>query len=253
MGRLAAHARKCLDRICSQGLPKSLVDFGDSIIEGSVCLLEKQAPSGEEAFGLMLARLWVSPAFLFRMENPPPGAQPDPSDRELASRLSYFLWSSTPDTTLLTLAEQGTLSMETTLRQQVERMLLSPKVRRLANEFATAWLQVYDLDLSDEKDTRRYPEFESMKAFMKEEVVRFFTDLFQNDRKVRNIWDDDRSFLNQELAAHYGMPFPENEGWMLCEWHACPRARRHPWFCCHIGTTLRGFTYQPHPPRTLDQ
>lgn len=177
--------------------------------------LRKQALSHEEAFGLMLARLWVSPAFLFRMENPPPGAQPGSlSDRELASRLSYFLWSSTPDTTLLTLAEQGTLSRETTLRQQVERMLLSPKVRRLANEFATAWLQVYDLDLSDEKDTRRYPEFESMKAFMKEEVVRFFADLFQNDRKVQNIWDDDRSFLNQELAAHYGMPFPENEGWM---------------------------------------
>ena len=107
--------------------------------------------------GLMLARLWVSPAFLCFAWKTHLLAQPGSlSDRELASRLSYFVVIHTRYH-LDDLAEQGT-SRETTLRQQVERMLLSPKVRRLP--IATAWLQVYDLDLSDE-DTQRYPEFES--------------------------------------------------------------------------------------------
>ena len=127
MGRLAAHARKCLDRICSR-LPKSLVDFGDSIIEGSAASLRKQALSHEEAFGLMLARLWAFP--LFRMEKFP-GAQPGSlSDRELASRLSYFCGH--PHQIPPEHSPSKARFQWRQLRQQVERMLLSPKVRRLA-------------------------------------------------------------------------------------------------------------------------
>ena len=109
----------------------------------------------------MLARVLVSPAFLYRLEKPPPGAKAAPvSDWELASRLSYFLWSSLPDDELRELAAAGRLQRPGRARgpgpPDARR---TPRVRRLATEFACQWLHIYDFDSLDEKSERHFPTF----------------------------------------------------------------------------------------------
>src|SRR5205814_4119224 len=144
---------------------------------------------------------------LYRAEKPGSGAEPEPvSDWELASRLSYFLWSSAPDSELRALAVTGKLHHPGVLAAQTRRMLRDPRVRRLATEFACAWLHIYDFDELGEKSERHFPTFTSLRGAMYEETIRFFTDLFQNDGSVLNILDADYTFLNADLAKHYGIP-----------------------------------------------
>src|SRR5690606_20775863 len=88
---------------------------------------------------------------------------------------------------------------------ETRRMLADDRVRRLAEEFACLWLQVYDFPALDEKSDRHFPTFAALRPAMYEETVRFFTDLFQNDRPVTAILDADYTFLNEELARHYGI------------------------------------------------
>jgi hypothetical protein len=148
----------------------------------------------------------MAPAFLYRAEKPGPGREPGPiSDWELASRLSYFLWSSAPDPELRALAAAGALRNPDVLAAQARRMMLDPRVRRLATEFACAWLHIYDFDELGEKSDRHFPTFTGLRGAMYEESILFFTDLFQNDRPVLNILDADYTFLNEDLAKHYGM------------------------------------------------
>src|SRR5262249_31294933 len=85
-------------------------------------------------------------------------------------------------------------------------MLHDPRVRRLATEFACAWLHIYDFDELSEKSERHFPTFAGLRGAMYEETIRFFTDLFQNDGSVLNILDADYTFLNADLAKHYGIP-----------------------------------------------
>ena len=160
----------------------------------------------EESVRGVLARVLVSPAFLYRAEQPGPGvAATRISDVELATRLSYFLWASTPDAALMDAASRGRLHRPEVLRAQVRRMLKDPKVERLATEFALAWLHLYDFESLDEKSERHFPEFRGLRGAMREETVRFFTDLFQNNGPVADILDADHSFLNADLARFYGI------------------------------------------------
>ncbi len=162
----------------------------------------------EEAIRLTLARVLVAPAFLYHAEKPGPGKDAVPvSDWELASRLSYFLWSSTPDAELSELAASGKLRDSNVLVAQSRRMLRDARVRRLAKEFGCAWLHIYDFDELSEKSERHFPTFTALRGDMYEETIRFFTDLFQNDRPVRNLLNADYTFLNEPLARHYGIPF----------------------------------------------
>jgi hypothetical protein len=161
----------------------------------------------EQAIRLTLARVLVAPAFLYRAEKPGPGDKPEPvTDWELATRLSYFLWSSAPDAELRAVAAGGRLRHPDVLAAQMRRMLRDPRVRRLATEFACAWLHIYGFDELGEKSERHFPTFTSLRGAMYEETIRFFTDLFQNDGSVLNILDADYTFLNAELAGHYGIP-----------------------------------------------
>jgi hypothetical protein len=154
----------------------------------------------------MISRVLMAPAFLYRAEKPGPGSEPGPiSGWELASRLSYFLWSSAPDPELRALAAAGTLRNPEVLAAQAQRMMRDARVRRLATEFACAWLHIYDFDELGEKSDRHFPTFTSLRGAMYEESILFFTDLFQNDRPVLNILDADYTFLNEDLAKHYGM------------------------------------------------
>ncbi len=111
--------------------------------------MRKQGIPHDEAFRLVLARVLVAPAFLYRVEKPGPGAGQGPvSDWELASRLSYFLWSSLPDEELRQVAAAGRLHDPDTLVTEMRRMLRDPRTRRLATEFACQWLHIYRFRLA---------------------------------------------------------------------------------------------------------
>jgi hypothetical protein len=146
----------------------------------------------------------VAPAFLYRLEQPGPGTQQRPvSDWELANRLSYFLWSSMPDVELRTVAASGKLREPDVLVAQTQRMMRDARVRRMATEFACAWLHIYGFDELGEKSERHFPTFTGLRGAMYEESIRFFTDFFQHDGSVLNILDADYTFLNEALAKHY--------------------------------------------------
>jgi Protein of unknown function (DUF1592)/Protein of unknown function (DUF1588)/Protein of unknown function (DUF1587)/Protein of unknown function (DUF1585)/Planctomycete cytochrome C len=164
---------------------------------------------------LMLVRVLTSPAFLYRSETP--GSQTGPiNDWELATRLSYFLWSSTPDDELSQLAAAGKLRDPDLLVAQASRMLKDDRVRRLATEFGCQYLHVRDVAALDEKSERHFPTFKPLREAMQEEVTRFYIDLFQNDRSVLSLLDADHTFLNKPLAEHYGIPF-EGTDWQRVE------------------------------------
>lgn len=162
--------------------------------------------SHEDAIRLTLARTLVAPAFLYKAEKPVAGNQPGPvSDSELATRLSYFLWSSAPDAELRAVAASGTLREPEVLVAQARRLLQDGRTRRLATEFACAWLHIYDFDQLGEKSDRHFPTFAGLRGAMYEETIRFFTDLFQHDGSLLGILDADHTFLNAGLAQHYGV------------------------------------------------
>src|SRR5207244_9386271 len=120
--------------------------------------------------------------------------------------LSYFLWSSAPDAELRTLAASGKLRNPDVLAAQTRRMLRDPRMRRLATEFACAWLHIYEFDELGEKSERHFPTFAGLRGAMYEETIRFFSDLFQRDGSMLEILDADYTFLNEDLAKHYGIP-----------------------------------------------
>ena len=168
----------------------------------------------ENAIRLTLARVLVSPAFLYRAEQPVPGKRPGPvNDWELATRLSYFLWSSAPDAELRDLAAKGQLHKPRVLVAESKRMLRDPRVRRLATEFACAWLHIHDFASFDEKSEKVFPTFAALRGPMYEEAIRFFTDLFRRDGSVLDILDADYTFVDQALAEHYGIPGVTGAAW----------------------------------------
>ncbi len=176
--------------------------------------LRAQELPHEEAFKLTLARVLVAPAFLYRLEQPGPGKQQRPvTDWELASRLSYFLWSSQPDADLRQVAAAGRLHETENLLAQTRRMLGDEKVRRLAIEFGCQWLHIRDFDELNEKSERHFPTFNGLRSTMYEESIRFLTDLFQHDGSILDILDADYTFLNEELAKHYGIPGVTGPQW----------------------------------------
>lgn len=180
-------------------------------------LRKKELPH-EEAFRLTLARVFVSPAFLYRLEKAAPGDQPGPvTDYELASRLSYFLWSSAPDEELLAVAKAGKLHDPDILAEQARRMLKDPRIRRLATEFGCAWAHIHDFESLDEKSERYFPTFTGLRGAMYEEGIRFFTDIFQRDGAILEIVDSDFTYLNEDLARHYGIAGVTGPEWRRVE------------------------------------
>ncbi len=176
-------------------------------------LREQELPH-EEAIRLTLARVLVGPAFLYKVERQGPGKQQSPvSDWELATRLSYFLWSSEPDAELRAVAAAGKLREPEVLVAQTRRMLGDARVRRMATEFGCAWLHIHGFDSLDEKSERHFPEFAALRGAMYEESIRFFTDFFQENRAVPSILDADHTFVNGALAKHYGITGVDGEEW----------------------------------------
>ena len=157
-----------------------------------------------------LAAILVSPHFLIRVEQDPAGLKPGAayrvSDLELASRLSFFLWSSIPDDPLLAAAVRGDLRQPKLLEDQVRRMLADGRSRSLVTNFAAQWLQLGKLD-SISPDLRLFPDFDdNLRQAMREETELFFGKILREDRPVTELLGADYTFLNERLAKHYGVP-----------------------------------------------
>ena len=218
---LVAHEPKQVDALvdfAAQAWRRPLTLAEADELRGLYRGMRDQELSHDEAFRLTLARVFVAPAFLYRLENVPLGTvAATVSDWELASRLSYFLWSSQPDEKLRALAASGTLHEPEVLTKQTRRMLTDARVRRLATEFACQWLHIQDFDSLDEKSEKYFPEFEDLRGDMYEEPIRFFTDVFQNDGSLLSLFDADHTFLNERLARFYGIEGVEGESWRRIE------------------------------------
>jgi mono/diheme cytochrome c family protein len=157
-----------------------------------------------------LERVLVSPQFLFRLEqdpaNAPPGSVRRISDVELASRLSFFLWSSMPDDELLDAAAAGTLRQPDVLRRQVTRMLADSRSRSLVTNFAAQWLFLRDVDAKD-PDVYLFRDFdEGVRAAFVRETELFLDSILRDNRSVLDVMTADYTFLNEPLAKHYGIP-----------------------------------------------
>ncbi len=157
-----------------------------------------------------LSAILVSPHFIFRFESDPADSKPGQayriSDLELASRLSYFLWSSIPDDELLELAIQGQLSRPDVLRQQAERMLTDRRSAALVTNFADQWLYLRNLN-SMTPDMRLFPDFDdNLRQAFRRETELFFESIVREDRSVLDLLRSNYTFLNERLAKHYDIP-----------------------------------------------
>jgi hypothetical protein len=162
--------------------------------------------------GIQLAvrRLLASPTFLFRVEEDPAqvaaGAAYRVNDVELASRLSFFLWSSMPDDTLLDLAAARRLGQPAVLEAQVRRMLADPKAQALIENFAGQWLHVRNLQ-NIAPNTDEFPDFDNdLRDAFRRETELFFGSIVGEDRNVLDLMTADYTFVNERLAKHYGIP-----------------------------------------------
>jgi hypothetical protein len=164
----------------------------------------------ESAIALAIQGILISPDFLFRVEKDPDGIDPGVAytinDLEFASRLSFFQWSSVPDQELLTLATEGRLRDQAVLEKQLQRMLADPKSQALTRNFASQWLHVRNLDLLSPPDPAFFPKYNAnLKAGFKTEIELLFDHVIEEDRSILDFLSSDYSFLNEQLAEHYGI------------------------------------------------
>jgi len=163
----------------------------------------------DAGIGLALERVLIGPEFLFRIEREPSvvkaGTPHRVSDIELASRLSFFLWSSIPDEELLALAERGRLKDPAILERQVRRMLADPRASSLTTNFAAQWLHLRNLGIAA-PDLERFPYFdENLRDAFRTETELFFESVVREDRSVLDLLNADYTFVNERLAQHYGI------------------------------------------------
>ncbi len=197
---LSGLATEAYRRPVTDGEVERLLDFYE---EGA------EASDFEEGVRMGLQAILASPDFVFRMEREPEGVQAGEvyavSDLDLASRMSFFLWSLPPDRELIELAREGRLSDPAVLEEQARRMLEDPRAEALATRFAAQWLRLHDLDGID-PDAFWYPDFdEQLRHAMRRETELFFHHLVQEDRSFLELYEADYTFVNERLARHYGI------------------------------------------------
>ncbi len=210
-----------------------------------VAQVQSQGDSFEEGICLALQGMLVSPHFLYRIERDPAPtptatkvlasltttrtAAQDPSGHpvsqyELASRLSYFLWSSLPDETLRACAEHQTLRQTAVLKAQIQRMLKDPKANALAENFEGQWLQIRSLE-SAKPDRGRFPDFDDyLRMSMRQETELFFENMIRDDRSIVDLLVGKYTFLNERLANFYGIPGVEGPAFRRVDLANTPRA-----------------------------
>src|SRR5262249_33279055 len=174
-------------------------------------LREKNSLTHEEAVRDSIVRVLMSPKFCYRVDSVStgntPGAAKPLSQYALASRLSYFLWSSMPDDALLARAAAGDLAKPDVLISQARRMLKDERAHGLALEFGGTWLDFRRFDEINTVDRERFPVFTNdLREAMFEEPVHFLSDVIRSDRSVLDVLYGNYTFVNPVLAKHYGMP-----------------------------------------------
>jgi len=199
---VAALARRAYRRPVTAAEVASLMKF--------VALARARGGTAEQGIQLAIEAMLVTPQFLFRIEHDPNPTDPRDvhriSDIELASRLSYFLWSSMPDDELLGLAEADKLHDPAVLDAQVRRMLADPRASAFAANFAGQWLEIRNLDVV-KPDPDKFPEWgPELRDAMKTETRMFFEYVLRQNRPLSDFIDARYTFLNQRLAKFYGIP-----------------------------------------------
>ena len=199
---LSTLARRAYRRPVTAGDVAGLVHFVD--------LARQEGQTAEHGLQLAIQAMLVSPNFLFRVERDPnprdPTAVHPVNDFELASRLSYFLWSSMPDDTLLDLAQAGRLHDSAVLDQQVKRMLADERSAAFAANFAGQWLETRNLDFVN-PDPKKFPQWDpDLRDAMKEETRLFFEYVLRENRPISDFLSANYTFLNERLAKHYDIP-----------------------------------------------
>ena len=172
---------------------------------------DSRAEAGDFESGIRLAvqAVLASPKFLFRLEEAPPAVRPGQNyritDRDLASRLSFFLWGAGPDAELLKVAGQGTLRVPGGLAAQVKRMLADPKADTLSTRFASQWLRLQDLDKLN-PDALLFPYYDfSLGQALRRETELFVDSIVRDDRPILELLTADHTFVNERVAKHYGI------------------------------------------------
>jgi hypothetical protein len=181
-------------------------------LEGLLSFYERGRKGADFESGIRigLQAILASPVFVFRIEPTPPNVKPGQNykvgDLELASRLSYFLWTTLPDDELINLAGQGKLKDPIVLEKQIRRMLNDPRSESLATKFAGEWLHLPDLE-SLRPDSFYYPFYDQTLAVgMKREVELFFDSIVRGDRNILDLLTANHTFVNERVARHYGIP-----------------------------------------------
>jgi hypothetical protein len=204
-------ARDILRRLARRVFRAELDEAALAPYSSLVALAESQGDDFARGLRLALEAMLVSPRFLYRFED---GGRDDAlvSAPELATRLSYFLWSAPPDDVLLAAARDGSLLQDGVLAAQVQRMLADPKAEALASVFATQWWDLRALSVVA-PDPQAFPTFsETLRASMRRESELFFQGLVQDDASLRRLLDADFTYVDRTLAAHYGLPAPSSDG-----------------------------------------
>ena len=196
---IAAFARRAFRRPVTDPEVERLLSLFDRA--------QGRGDSFEASIRLAFKSVLISPNFLFLVE---PEQEADGiyplADYPLASRLSYFLWSSMPDEELFKLAEAHRLGDPEVLRQQVRRMLQDPRSRALGENFGCQWLGITDLGTTVRPDSQKFPMFDDdLAASMHDEAVQFVNSVLRDDRSLVDLLDADYTFLNAKLARHYGI------------------------------------------------
>lgn len=220
-------ARQILERFASRAYRRPVRREELRRLLRFVAMAEKNRDGFETGIGLAMQAVLVSPHFLFRVERDrrpnDPKAIHAINDYELASRLSYFLWSSMPDDELFELARKKTLHKPETLEKQVRRMLKDRRCRALVENFAGQWLQLRNLkDFKPDPDL--FPRFdEKLRAAMLQETELFFANVIREDRSILDFIDADYTFVNERLAKHYGLSGVRGEKFRRVSLKGTPR------------------------------
>jgi mono/diheme cytochrome c family protein len=204
-----ACARQIVTSIAQKAFRRPLKDQDTEILMGFY-QRGRNAKDFDGGIEMALRRILADPEFVFRREAEPTtvaaGQTYRISDLELASRLSFFLWSSIPDDELLTAASQNKLRDPAVLEQQVKRMLKDPRSHQLVSNFAGQWLSLRALQ-SQTPVPSEYPDFDDvLRQAMRKETELFVGSVIQEDRPVTDLLDANYTFLNERLAEHYGIP-----------------------------------------------
>jgi len=210
VGEEASCARRIITTLTTKAFRRPASDADIKVMSAFYRSGREQGGRFDDGIEAVIQRVLTDPEFIYRAEIEPARAAAGTayriSDLELASRLSFFLWSSIPDLTLINLASANKLHEPKVLKQQVDRMIADPRSQALVQNFTGQWLNVRGIAAS-EPVVNLYPDFDStLRDAFKREVELFFASIIQEDRGVDDLLTADYTFVNERLARHYGIP-----------------------------------------------